>query len=309
MRRRTIIDCDPGTDDAVALLLALASPEEIDLLGVTVVGGNVGLERTVANALAVVELAGADVPVFAGAAKPLLRPLVTAAHVHGESGLRGADLPPPSRRAEDAHAADWIRSVLRDAPPASVQVCAVGPLTNLALAFLTEPAIATAVERIVVMGGAIGLGNVTSAAEFNVYVDPHAAQVVLDAGVPVVLVPLDLTHRAIATPERVERIRALGNPAARAVAGILSAYPPMPRFGGEGGPVHDACAAAWLVAPELMTGRSCHVRVDCTDGPSVGRTVVDWWKDERRPNALVLDAIDDEGFFELLTARLGRYGR
>lgn len=307
MRRKTIIDCDPGTDDAVALLLAMASPEEIDLLGITVVGGNVGLERTVANALRVVEVAGKEVPVFAGAGRPLVRPLVTAAHVHGEDGLKGSGLPPPTRAPEAAHAVDWIRATLRDAAPGSIQICAVGPLTNLALAFLTEPGIAAAVERIVVMGGAIGLGNVTPAAEFNVYVDPHAAKVVLEAGVPVVLVPLDLTHKALTDPDRVERIRALGSPAARAAAGILAEYPAMAHFGGRGGPVHDACAVAWLIAPELMTGKSCYVEVDCTDGPSVGRTLVEWRKQARRPNALVLDGIDDAGFFDLLTERLGRY--
>lgn len=309
MARKIIIDCDPGIDDAIALLLAMASPEDVELLGVTVVGGNVGVERTLTNALAIVELAGRTVPVIAGADRPMVVDLHTAAHIHGEGGLRGADLPPPTRRAEAGHAVDWLRATLRTAAPGSVTLCAIGPLTNVALALLLEPGIRTALDRIVLMGGAIGLGNVTPAAEFNIYVDPHAAHVVFGSGVPVVVVPLDLTHKAITNPARVAAIKAAGGPVARAVGGILDAYPSKAKFGGDGGPIHDACAVAWILRPEMMAGRDCHVRIDTSDGPSRGRTLVDWWGGTRNgpANALVLDRIDDVAFFDLLTERLARY--
>jgi len=309
MARKLIIDCDPGIDDAIALLLAMASPDDVDLLGVTVVGGNVGLDRTVINALAVVELARRDVPVVAGAARPMMVELQTAAHIHGDGGLRGADLPAPTQAPAPGHAVDWLRTTLRVAAPGSVTLCAIGPLTNVALALLIEPAIAVALDRIVLMGGAIGLGNVTPAAEFNIFVDPHAAQIVFAAGVPVVMVPLDVTHKAITSPARIAAIRQPGGPVARAVAGILDAYPSKAKFGGDGGPIHDACAIAWILRPEMMSGRKCNVRIDTGDGPSRGRTLVDWWGGTRNgpENALVLDRIDDVAFFALLTDRLARY--
>jgi purine nucleosidase len=301
----TIIDCDPGNDDAIALLLAMASPE-VALAAITVVAGNVGIERTATNALEIVELAGREVPVHAGAARPLLRPLVTAPHIHGESGMQGLVLPKPRRALSPVHAVDHIRATLRAAPPRSVTLCAVGPLTNLALAIATDPAIVAGVARIVMMGGAVGLGNTTPAAEYNIFVDPHAAAIVFGAGAPIVMVPIDLTHQAIATAGRVAAMRALGNAPAHAVADLMEAYPARAKFDYAGGPVHDACAVAYLVRPELMAGRECQVTIDTSDGPSRGRTVVDWWG-KGRPNALVLDRIDAEGFFALLTERLARY--
>jgi len=304
--RTVILDCDPGTDDAVALLLALASPEEIALEAITVVGGNVGLERTVANTLALVELARAEVPVFAGAARPLLGDFVNETRVHGESGLRGADLPPPSRARTPGIAADRLRALLRDAAPRSVTLVAIGPLTNLALAFATEPACLSAIREIAIMGGAIALGNVTPAAEFNIYNDPEAAGIVFASGVPITLVPLDLTHQALATAARIEAIRAAGTRAARTVAGILSAFPPSVKFEGTGFPVHDPCAVAWLIRPDLMSGKACHVAIDTTQGPSRGRTVIDWWGAKQTPNAMVLNRLDADGLFALLAERLAR---
>lgn len=301
----TIIDCDPGNDDAIALLLAMASPE-VALDAITVVAGNVGIERTATNALEIVELAGREVPVHAGATRPLLRPLVTAPHIHGETGMQGLVLPKPRRALSPVHAVDHIRATLRAAAPRSVTLCAVGPLTNLALAIATEPAIVAGIARIVVMGGAIGLGNTTPAAEFNIFVDPHAAAIVFGAGAPVVMVPIDLTHRAVATGPRIAAIRALDNAPAHAVADLMEAYPAREKFDYQGGPVHDACAVAYLVKPALMSGRECHVAIDTGDGPSRGRTVVDWWG-KGAANALVLDRIDADGFFALLTERLARY--
>jgi len=301
----TIIDCDPGNDDAIALLLAMASPE-VALHSITVVAGNVGIERTTANALEIVELAGGEVPVHAGAERPLLGELVTAPHIHGETGMQGLRLPRPRRTSAPVHAVDHIRATLRAAPPRSVTLCAVGPLTNLALAIATEPAIVAGLARIVVMAGAIGLGNTTPAAEFNVFVDPHAAAIVFGAGVALVMVPIDLTHQAIATPARIAAIRALDNKPACAVADLMDAYPAREKFAYDGGPVHDACAVAYLIRPALMSGRECRVAIETGDGPSRGRTIVDWWG-KGTPNALVLDRIDADGFFALLTERLARY--
>src|SRR5262249_18467369 len=235
----TIIDGDPGTDAAIALSLAMASPE-IVLSAITVVAGNVGIERTAINALEIVELAGRDVPVFAGAVRPMVNTLVTAAHIHGETGMQGLVLPKPRQALSPVHAVDHIRATLRGAAPRSVTLCAVGPLTNLALALATEPAIATGIARIVLMGGGIALGNTAPAAEFNIYVDPHAAQIVFGAGAPVVMVPIDCTHQALATKSRVAAIRALDNAPAHAVADLMEAYSPREKFNYEGSPVHDA---------------------------------------------------------------------
>jgi purine nucleosidase len=302
----TIIDCDPGNDDAIALLLAMASPE-VALAAITVVAGNVGIEHTATNALEIVELAGREVPVFAGAARPLLHKLVTAAHIHGATGMQGLALPKPRRGLGAVNAVDHIRATLRAAPPRSVTLCAVGPLTNLALALATEPTIAAGIARIVLMGGGIALGNTTPAAEFNIYVDPHAAQIIFGSGVPIVMVPIDCTHQALATKPRVAAIRALGTPPAHAVADLMEAYTPREKFNYQGSPVHDACAVAYLIRPELMSGRECRVEIDISEGPSRGRTVVDWWGKRDDANALVLDRIDADGFFALLTERLARY--
>ncbi|MBL8837627.1 MAG: nucleoside hydrolase, partial [Alphaproteobacteria bacterium] len=261
MAATTIIDCDPGNDDAIALLLALASPE-IAVAAITVVAGNVGLDHTSRNARAVAELAGHPVPVHDGAVKPLLRPAPDASHIHGDTGLKGATLPPPSRAPAPGSAADHLRAVLRAAPRRSVTICALGPLTNLALALAIEPGIADGIARIVLMGGAIGLGNTTPAAEFNILADPHAAAIVFAAGAPIVMVPIDLTHQAIATAPRIAAIRAVGTAPARLAADLMAGYPPRAKFGFAGGPVHDACAVAYLVRPELMSGRDCRVTID-----------------------------------------------
>ena len=308
--RPIIIDCDPGQDDALAILLALASPDELEVLAITAVAGNVPLALTQANARKVVELAGRrDLPVHAGCDRPLLRALVTAEHVHGRTGLDGPDLPPPTLPLAEAHAVDALIELLRARPAGTVTLCALGPLTNVALALLKAPDIAPRLRQIVLMGGAIGEGNITPSAEFNIYVDPHAASIVFAAGVPLVMHGLDVTHQALVTPARLAAIRAIGTPVSAAVSGLLEFYGiyDQTRRGRPGAPLHDPCTIAWLLRPELFSGRACHVAIETKGEHTLGRTVVDWSaRTTLPPNATVIDQIDADGFFALLTDRLAR---
>jgi len=309
--RPIVIDCDPGQDDAVALLLAMASPGELDIRGIACVAGNVPLELTAANARRLVELVGCtDIPVYAGCSGPLLRPLVTAENVHGKTGLDGCDLPPPSTALAEGHAVDFIVETCLAAGPEGITLCPLGPLTNIAQAIVKEPRILPNIREIVLMGGAAMIpGNTTPSAEFNIYVDPHAAHVVFECGRPVVMMPLDVTHKAITTPARLDAIRAIGTPVAAAVAGMLDFYDrfDMDRYGMEGGPLHDPCVIAWLLKPGLFAGRRARVQIETQSELSMGRTVVDWWGitgDEA--NALVIDEIDADGFYALINERLAR---
>jgi purine nucleosidase len=305
MRQTVILDCDPGFDDAVAILLALGCPEAIDLVAITTVAGNVGVAQTARNAAAVVALAGAATPVHAGCPRPLVAAPRDAAEIHGDDGLAGAALPDSPRPLAAEHAVDFLRRRLRDAAAGSITLCAVAPLTNLATAVILEPGIVRAVRRLVLMGGAVGLGNVTPAAEFNFFADPHAARVVFGAGWPIVVAPLELTHQAVTTPERLAAIAAVGTAPARTVAAMIRGYPEAARTRRGGVPLHDACAIAYLVWPELMAGR--HVAVDVvTDGDCAGRSVVDWHHPGDPSLPLVLDRLDAEGFFAHLVAALGR---
>ncbi|MDH3659284.1 MAG: nucleoside hydrolase [Alphaproteobacteria bacterium] len=305
-----IIDCDPGQDDALAILLALGSPEEIEVLAVTAVAGNVPLSLTEVNARKMVELAGrADVPVYRGADRPLVRDLVTAEFVHGKTGLDGADLPAPSTPLADGHAALAITDILRREPAGTVTLCPIGPLTNIALAMRLAPDIIARIKAIVLMGGAIGVGNITPAAEFNIHVDPHAADIVFRSGVPVVMHGLDVTHKALVTPSRLAAIRDIGTVVSEAVHGLLSFYNKFDQAKGEGqgAPLHDPCAIAYVMRPDLFEGRDCHVEIEITSEASMGRTLVDWRGRSDKPvNAFVVDQIDADGFFELLTERLAR---
>jgi len=310
MTQKIIIDTDPGQDDAVALLLALASPE-IQVLGVTAVAGNVPLALTARNARVVLELAGrSDVPVFAGCDRPLARPLVTAEHVHGKTGLDGFDLPDPANALQERHAVDFIVETLRAEAAGTVTLCPLAPLTNIATALQRAPDIAPRIGRIVLMGGAyFEVGNITPAAEFNVYVDPEAAATVLASGVPITVLPLDATHKALITAERLDRIAALGTPVARAVRGWLDFYErfDVEKYGGAGGPLHDPCVIAYLLRPDLFAGRHINVEVETQSDLTRGMTVADWWRvTDRAPNATFIGDVDAEGFFALLTERLGR---
>ena len=309
--RRIIIDTDPGQDDAVAILLALASPEEIEVLGITAVAGNVPLPLTARNARIVCELAGRrDIPVFAGCDRPLERPLVTAEHVHGRTGLDGPVLPEPTIALQDGHAVAFIVNTLRAEPPGTVTLCPLGPLTNIASAFREAPDIVDRVAEIVLMGGAyFEVGNITPAAEFNIYVDPQAADIVFRSGAPLTVMPLDVTHKALVTKPRNDAFRALGTPVGRAVAEMTDFFERFDKekYGSEGAPLHDPCVTAYLIRPELFSGRVVNVEIETASELTMGMTVADWWGvTDRSPNATFMGDLDAEGFFALLTERLAR---
>ena len=309
--RKIIIDTDPGQDDAAAIMLALGSPDEIELLGITAVAGNVPLSLTERNARIVCELCSRfDVKVFAGADKPVARALVTAEHVHGKTGLDGPELAEPTMALQDQHGVDFIiETVLREAP-GSVTLCTLGPLTNIALALRKAPEIASRVRELVMMGGGFFEGgNITPAAEFNIYVDPEAADEVFRSGMPIVMMPLDVTHRVLTFKSRVAAIRALGSRPAIAMAEMLEFFErfDIEKYGSDGGPLHDPTVIAYLLKPELFSGRDCNVEIEIQSPLTTGMTVVDWWQvTGRKHNARVMRDIDADGFFALLTERLGR---
>jgi purine nucleosidase len=306
--RKIIIDTDPGQDDAVAILLALASPE-LDVLGITAVAGNVPLKLTEKNARKICELAGKpETKVFAGAVQPLVRPLVTAEHVHGRTGLDGPVLPEPKMPLQPQHAVDFIIDTVMAHEPGSVTLCPLGPLTNIALALNREPGIGLCIKEIVLMGGGFFEGgNITPAAEFNIHVDPHAADLVFRSGIPIVMMPLDVTHKALTTRRRVEALRALSTPVGVAAAELLDFFERYDeeKYGTDGGPLHDPCVIAYLLKPSLFQGRHCNVTVETKSELTMGMTVVDWWGISNRPkNAHVMREIDHEGFFQILLERL-----
>jgi inosine-uridine nucleoside N-ribohydrolase len=296
---RIVLDCDPGHDDAIALLLALASPE-VELLGVTTVAGNQTLEKTTANAIRVLDFVGRDdIPVAAGADRPLVRERQVASHVHGETGLDGPDLPPPQREPLDEHAVEFLARHVGGAT-----LVAVGPLTNVALLLARHPE--TRPDRIVLMGGAIGLGNITPAAEFNIWEDPEAAARVFESGIEVTMIGLDVTHQALLMSEHAERLRGTGR-TGRMVAELFDFFHGYHRrvYGLDGSPIHDAVALAYVFRPELVRTEHRNVVVDTGPELSRGRTYVDLWRrTERPPNARVGVDIDGAGFIDLLFERL-----
>jgi purine nucleosidase len=311
MKKKIIIDTDPGQDDAVAILLALASPEELDVLAVVAVAGNVGLAQNAKNALKVVELAGRpDVPVYAGSIRPMRRPLVTAEHVHGETGLDGPDLPEPKKKLEAQHGVDYIVDTLRAAEPKTITLATLGPLTNIALALVKAPDIAPRIKEIVMMAGAyFEVGNITPAAEFNVYVDPEAADVVLKSGVPITMIPLDVTHGVLSTRPRLDTFREVGKRAATAVAEMLefSERFDLAKYGNIGAPLHDPCVIAYLLKPEIFKGRQINVTIELASELTMGMTVADYWQITDRPkNVNYLRSADADAFYALLTDRLAR---
>jgi len=305
-----IIDTDPGQDDALAILLALASPE-IEVIGICAVAGNVPLALTEVNARKVCELAGkADTKVYAGAVRPMLRNLVTAEYVHGKTGLDGPTLPEPKIKLRDQHGVDFIIDTLRREPAKTVTLCALGPLTNLSMAFVKAPDIKERVEEIVLMGGGLFEGgNTTPAAEFNIYVDPEAADIVFHSGIPITQAPLDLTHMMLGNRERIERFRALGNQTGVATAQMLEFFERFDetKYGWDGGPLHDPCVIAFLLKPELFQSRHVNVAIETGSELTRGMTVVDYWGvTGRAKNVNYLRSGDADGFYDLLVERLGR---
>ena len=291
--RKIIIDTDPGQDDAVAILLALGSPDEIEVLGITAVAGNVPLALT-----------------YAGCDRPLGRPLVTAEHVHGKTGLDGPSLPDPTMPLQEQHAVDYIIDTIRAHEAGTVTLCPLGPLTNIATALQRAPDIAEKIQQIVLMGGAyFEVGNITPAAEFNIYVDPQAADIVFRSGIDIVVMPLDVTHKALVTAERNDAFRALGTPVGIAVAQMTEFFERFDKekYGSAGAPLHDPCVTAYLIRPDLFSGRHVNVQIETTSELTLGMTVADWWRvTDRAPNATFIGDLDADGFFALLTERIAR---
>ncbi len=309
--RKIIIDTDPGQDDAVAILLALASPVEIDVLGVVAVAGNVPLPLTEKNTRIICELAGRpDIPVFAGCDAPMARKLVTAEHVHGKTGLDGPQLPEPTMPLQAQHGVDYIIETLRTEPPGTVTLVPIGPLTNIGVAFKRAPDIIERVQEIVLMGGAyFEVGNITPAAEFNIYVDPEAADIVFNSGATITVMPLDVTHKALTSAKWIADIKALDTDVGRMVASWTDFFErfDIEKYGSQGAPLHDPCTIAYLINSDLFQGRHINVAIETHSDLTLGMTVADWWRVTDRPaNAMFMGSVDDKGFFDLLTERLAR---
>ena len=312
IKRPIIIDCDPGQDDAIALLLAMSSPDELEILGITAVAGNVPLELTARNSCQIRDIgARGDIPVFAGCSRPMHRDLVTAEYVHGVTGIDGIEIVAPKLPLEGLHAVDFIIETLNEADDDSVTIVPIGPLTNIGTAIQRDPAILTKVREIVIMGGAMREGgNRTPSAEFNIIVDPHAADIVFNCGRPITVMGLDVTHQVLSSPQRRDRIRAIDNEAARATAGMLDFYNRHDsiKYGICGAPLHDPCTIAFLLKPELFTGKHCNISVETQSELTMGHTAVDFWNVTDRPkNATWMHAVDADGFYDLLVERLSRF--
>ncbi len=309
-RRKIIIDTDPGQDDAFAILFALGSPAELEVAAITAVAGNVPLARTAENALKIVELAKRpDIPVYAGCARPMVKKLKTAEYVHGPTGLDGADLPAPETPIQPEHAVDFLVRALMSAPEGELTVCTLGPMTNLAMAMVMEPRIVPRLREVVLMGGGyFEGGNVTPAAEFNIFVDPHAAHVVFESGAPVTMCPIDCTYSAQMTVEWLTRLRATGKRAAIEAANMADFYRQYGgfKFATSARPIHDACVTGYLLAPELYEQRLCNVTIEIGSSETLGMTIVDWWGvTGKAKNCKVLRRIDPDPFFSLMLERIG----
>ena len=309
--QKIIIDTDPGQDDAVAILLALASPDEIEVLGITAVAGNVPLSLTEKNARIICELAGRpDIPVYAGCDRPLKRKLVTAEHVHGKTGLDGPELPEPKIKLHEKHGVDFIIDTILQEPENSISLCPLGPLTNIASAILKQPKIVSRIKKIVLMGGAyFEVGNITPAAEFNIFVDPDAAKIVFEAGIDMVVMPLDVTHKALVTEKRNEAFRQLKSPVGVAVAEMTDFFERFDKekYGSSGAPLHDPCVTAYLINPKIFSGKKINVEIETKSELTLGMTVADWWGvTDRKANTFFVGDLDSDKFFSLLTERLGR---
>jgi len=309
--RPIIIDCDPGQDDAVALFLAMASPDELEILGITAVAGNVPLALTERNTRMMCDIANSQAPVFAGCRKPMIRDAISAEYIHGETGINGIDVFEPKTPLQDKHAVDFIIETLLAKDTVPVTLIPTGPLTNVATAIERNPDILPHIEEIVIMGGAMREGgNRTPSAEFNILVDPHAADIVLNCGRPITLMGLDITHKVLSTEERVVRIGELKNAVADATVGMLSFFHryDTEKYSSQGTPLHDPCTVAWLLKPELFKTRHCNVSVETESELTMGHTAVDFWHVTDRPkNVSWAFDIDADGFYDLLTERLSRF--
>mgnify|MGYP001821848123 CR=1 FL=1 len=312
-KRSIIIDCDPGQDDAVALFLAMASPDEFDLVGITAVAGNVPLALTQRNARQMCDIADKrDIRVFAGCDRPMVRELLTAEKVHGNTGIDGVDIIDPETPLQERHAVDFIVETLRGAEEDSITLVPTGPLTNIGTAIDRAPEILPKIRELVIMGGAMREGgNYSPSAEFNILVDPHAADIVFRCGRPIISMGLDVTHQVLSTRARVARIRELGNPVAFATAGMLGFFErhDSKKYGVEGAPLHDPCTIAWLLQPDLFEGKDCNLSVETRSELTMGHTAVDFWHVTDRPlNVHWVHKVDADGFYELLTSRLANFG-
>ncbi|MFQ5548544.1 MAG: nucleoside hydrolase [Woeseia sp.] len=312
MKRAIIIDCDPGQDDAINLFLAMASPEEIEILGITAVAGNVPLELTERNARLICDIAGrSDIPVFAGCDRPLVRPLITAEKVHGTTGIDGIEISEPSKRLEKQHGVDFIVDALRNADDDEITLVPTGPLTNIATALGKAPDVLPKIREIVLMGGAMREGgNYSPSAEFNMLVDPHAADAVFKCGRPITQMGLDVSHQVLATRERIDRIREIDNLPAQATVGMLDFFKrhDMAKYDYLGAPLHDPCTVAYLLEPAIFDGKPCNVSIETESELTMGNTAVDFWHVTDRPvNTNWIHTVDAQAFYELLTARLARF--
>jgi len=311
-----IIDCDPGMDDAIELLFAIASPQEINLLGITAVVGNIPVTQTQENARRICELAGrSDMKVFQGCPRTFFSKMSSAdsaytADIHGETGIGGCILPPPTMPLQPQHAVSFLIETLLNSHE-KITMCLTGALTNMACALVMEPRIKDKIEKFVIMGGVIGLGNITPTAEFNFYCDPHAAYIVFNSGVPIVMLGLDVTRQTQTTEAWIKTIGTMNSNVSQAVVDMLSYYHRPDAFlepGVDGGVLHDPNVIAYLLKPELYKGRNVHVDIDISPTIMAGRSTVDWYgKLKLSPNAYVINEIDANGFFELLTERLRYY--
>ena len=312
MSEKIIIDCDPGQDDAVALFLALSSPDELEILGITTVAGNVPLKLTERNARIICDIADSkETQVFAGCSRPMLVDLMTAENVHGKTGIDGIDIFIPKTPLKELHAVDFIVKTLKDADTDSITLVPTGPLTNIALAIIKDPSILDSIKQIVLMGGAMReAGNLSASAEFNMRVDPHAAKVVFECGLPIIVMSLDVTHKVLTSKERVSEIESIGNSVSTATANMLKFFAryDSEKYGVDGAPLHDPCTIAWLLNQNLFIGKECNVRIETESSLTLGHTSVDFWGVEGNiPNAIWMQDVDDDGFYDLLINRLRRF--
>ena len=307
-----ILDCDPGQDDAVNLLLAMSSPDELEILGITAVAGNVPLALTEVNARLMCDIAGrSDIPVFAGCDKPMVRELVTAERVHGPTGINGMEVTKPVHPLQEQHAVDFIIEALSQANDDSITLVPTGPLTNIGVALTRAPEILPKIREIVLMGGAMReSGNTSPSAEFNILVDPHAADIVFKCGRPITQMGLDASHQVLTTRERIERLKGIDNEAARVTVGMLDFFKrhDMAKYDYLGAPLHDPCTVAYLLKPEIFKGKLCNVSVETESELTMGHTAVDFWHVTDRPaNTNWIYSVDADGFYDLLISRLARF--